>query len=378
MKITDIRPHLLSSPYGDGSVFGQPLGVKTLGLVEVHTDVGIVGFGESYCAIYVPELFVSIINYLRPLLIGSSFSDPRQIFRNTFIPFVSRNGLVASCYSAIDIALWQITCSVNQCNLLEFVDKSRCYPHSLPVYFSGGSAVFTPDQLLHELDLLSNINFAGYKMRIGRRDWSYDQQRILSVRNNFSGHLMLDSIGGTLFPPTIQEWATRSSFLHSINPYWLEEPTTPDAISTIDLLKNDLNLPLASGEAITGISELLYYCTLNSLDILQIDCTHIGGISPILLSLPQLLASNKRFATHVWGTPIAYSANLQIAHLLRADFHEYPGVSLDLNQHLCPDFYAQRPPDNEYLNSPIHNIDITSVVCDPMYTYVPNSGFSAA
>ena len=44
----------LSSKYGDGNVFGQPKGVKSLGFVEITSESGKKGFGETYSGIYSP------------------------------------------------------------------------------------------------------------------------------------------------------------------------------------------------------------------------------------------------------------------------------------------------------------------------------------
>ena len=56
MKIEKVNGYCLSSHYGDGKVFGQPLGVKSIGVIEVVTNNGLVGIGETYSAVYVPEL----------------------------------------------------------------------------------------------------------------------------------------------------------------------------------------------------------------------------------------------------------------------------------------------------------------------------------
>ena len=37
--IKSLKPILISSNYGDGKVLGQPLGVKTIGLVEVEGSI---------------------------------------------------------------------------------------------------------------------------------------------------------------------------------------------------------------------------------------------------------------------------------------------------------------------------------------------------
>ena len=64
ITIDSIEPILISSDYGDNNILGQPLGLKTIGIVRVKTKDGLNGYGESYVAIYVPELFEEIVNFI--------------------------------------------------------------------------------------------------------------------------------------------------------------------------------------------------------------------------------------------------------------------------------------------------------------------------
>ena len=69
MKINKVIGYCLSSSYGDGNVFGQPLGAKSIGLVEVHTDSGIIGIGETYAGVYVPELIEPTVRFIESLIL---------------------------------------------------------------------------------------------------------------------------------------------------------------------------------------------------------------------------------------------------------------------------------------------------------------------
>ena len=73
-KITSIEGFCLSSPYGDGNVYGQPKGVKSLGFIEVKSESGISGFGETYSGIYSPELISPITKYLSHYIIGKKLN----------------------------------------------------------------------------------------------------------------------------------------------------------------------------------------------------------------------------------------------------------------------------------------------------------------
>ena len=63
--ITKVEGFSLSSPYGSGDSFGQPKGVKSIGLVQIHTNVGVSGLGETYAGVYSPSLINPIVEFLK-------------------------------------------------------------------------------------------------------------------------------------------------------------------------------------------------------------------------------------------------------------------------------------------------------------------------
>ena len=46
--IEKVEGFALSSPYGKGESLGQPLGVKSVGIVKIYTESGVYGLGETY------------------------------------------------------------------------------------------------------------------------------------------------------------------------------------------------------------------------------------------------------------------------------------------------------------------------------------------
>ena len=160
MKILSIDSHLISSDYGDNNSFGQPLGVKSLGLVVVKLDSGFFGIGESYSSIYLPELFVQTINSISPYLINRDFTDPREISNSFYIPFCSRSGFIQSSFSAIDNAIWDAFLKSIDMSLHAYLRSATADPL---FYFSGGTAICSPDDIASEISKLSP-GFDGFKM----------------------------------------------------------------------------------------------------------------------------------------------------------------------------------------------------------------------
>ena len=87
LQIDSIKPILISSNYGNNKILGQPLGLKTIGIVKVITKDGLFGYGESYAAIYVPELFEALVNNISSKIKNKSFEDPLDIYNSFYVPF---------------------------------------------------------------------------------------------------------------------------------------------------------------------------------------------------------------------------------------------------------------------------------------------------
>ncbi len=373
--IDSITPILISSDYGDNNTLGQPLGLKTIGIVKITTIEGEYGFGESYIAIYIPELFETLVNYISKYLTHKSFKDPREIYESFFIPFCSSNGLLASIYSAIDIALWDITCKSSKKSLNDFLKLEK--NNNFNFYFSGGSAAFNPDKITAEIETVNKQIFKGYKMRIGKANWDYDLKRIKSARKKWDQFLMLDSIMGTIRPPLeTHEWSTKLSSLEEFNPLWLEEPLDPENIEGINKIKSfNFKISLALGESLTGKLGIRAYLNNENLDFLQLDVTNCGGISMLISMLPEIILSKKRITMHVWGSPLAFSANLKFASILKnVEWVEYPGVKLHCFDELDKNYYSNSPNFDKYLYEyKFTSIEFTEV--KKKNPYVEGTGF---
>ena len=329
MKIIDINGFALSSAYGDGDNFGQPLGVKSIGLVEIKTDSNIEGIGETYSGVYTPELISILINQIKPFLIGKDPLNINEIYNSLQIPFISNNGLYKSIISAVDIALWDIKGKYLNKPIAELLNKS--FDKTVKVYASGGSVAMSPKQICKDIEKVRNKGFLAYKMRVGYQKWEKDLERVKAAKGilNEKNNLMVDAIMGTL-----NSWdlsiATEKEFqLREHNLTWLEEPLPPENFLDYKNLKINSKIPIALGEAFTGINEFESYITNNCMDVLQPDITHCGGYTGAIKLLSLVEKYKLPISMHVWGSPISFLANLHFALAFnRVEWLEVPQVKL--------------------------------------------------
>ena len=141
-RIKRVEGIALSSPYGDGKSLGQPLGIKSVGLVRVYTESGVYGLGETYSGVYAPELIQPIVAFLENYIVGRLIGDDSLVKDLQNIPFIGRNGIIRSVASAIEIALWDIRVKILEIPTYKLLNNESY--DSVPVYASSGTVIFSP------------------------------------------------------------------------------------------------------------------------------------------------------------------------------------------------------------------------------------------
>jgi L-alanine-DL-glutamate epimerase-like enolase superfamily enzyme len=332
-RIKKVEGFSLSSPYGKGDSIGQPLSVKSIGMVRVYTESGVYGLGETYSGVYAPELIQPIVGFLEQYFVGRLVGDD-SIFNNIKeIPFIGGNGILQSVFSAIEIAIWDVRGKILEIPTSQLMgDNCRT---EVPLYASSGTVVFSPNEIIKDVEGILNLGYTAYKMRVGYQDWKTDIKRIESARNTFGDNdIMVDAIMGTLRPAWSADKAiSRAKDLVDFNLRWLEEPVHPENIKGLSRVCCSKIVPIAAGEAYSGSGEYQSILDLQAVDILQFDSTHSGGMLVCIELAKKSEAMRLSSALHVWGSAVAIAANVQVALAEPSiDILEIPMVSLELTE----------------------------------------------
>ena len=331
MKISKVIGYGLSSPVKGGhTYYGYQSDTKNIGIIEVHTDNGLIGFGETYAGVYCAELIEPTIKYLESYLIGLDVSNINII---NSIPYIGRSGLIKCISSGIDIAIHDILSKDKNLPLCEYLGGAS----EIRTYASNGSAIFTPEQIEKDVKSILDLGYTSYKMRIGLQDRDVDMQRLYTARKHLgSCDLMVDAIMGT--NPNKWDYNTAlqwSKDLEQFNVYWLEEPFTPTDISKYASLRSNSNIPIAGGEALNQMLEFDLYKDMQAVDIIQPDVTNSGGIKECAEIVNNF--GNNNTAMHVWGSQVAINANEHFAKAYNVKFLEIPMMELEINDHIKGD-----------------------------------------
>ena len=331
-KIISIKSFCLSSKITKGEILGQKNKIKTFGFIEIESESGKKGFSENYASVYITDLTNPIVDYLQKYIIGKKISDLDLLNDVSSIPIIARNGLIKSIIGSIEVAIWDLRGKILGKPVHELLNKKKT---KVQCYASGGSISMGEDQIEKEVEEILKRNFKAYKMRVGHETWSKDLKRLGRAKSKLSGNgLMVDAIMGTISPGwNLEEAKKKINDLIEFEPIWIEEPLNPLKIKEYSKLKNK-KIPIAAGEAYSSDLEFDYLIDNKSVDILQFDCTHSGGIGACKKISEKSTINEIKNSIHVWGSPLALISNLHLAlSLENLLFFEIPLIEFDISNY---------------------------------------------
>ncbi len=330
MKITDVQAYHLAIPLKE-TEFSSPWFMKDLNqiIVEVKTDAGIIGYGESF-AYFIPHAVVSVINdFLKPLLIGA---DPTkiswlhdQMYRQTHL--AGRYGITTFAISGLDIALWDILGKRAGLPLHQLwggakENKVSAYA-SLPRYT--------------DLEKLKMAALHAKKRGFGQiKLHQLDVESLKLVREAVGENigLMMD-INCAWSPEKALEMADKFA---PYNLKWLEEPIwPPEDFRNLARLGQKSRLPIASGENFCTVFQFKAMLDVEAAAYIQPSVIKVGGITEWRKVAALAEVYNVRIAPH---SPYFGPGLLATAHLVAstpwAHSVEYYYLSFEANVFKTP------------------------------------------
>ena len=250
-------------------------------LVRVRTDDGVEGIGFCYGGSRAGDIVtLTVRDLLAPLLVGE---DPHRVeglwdrmYREGLLH--GRAGSVMRALSILDIALWDRNARAAGLPLYKYL--GAYHTETVPAYASGGYYLEgkTPEMLGEELAGYVAQGFTAVKMKVGRLSPADEEARIQAARAAIGGDvlLMLDANNAWSDLPTALRFMAR---YEPYDPYWIEEPFSPDDIENHARLAERTSVPVATGEIEAGRWRFLELLRKEAAQILQTDAAVCGGIS---------------------------------------------------------------------------------------------------
>lgn len=259
----------------------RTVAARDYGLVRVRTTDGAEGIGFCYAGSKAGGLVAKAARELfAPLLIGK---DPYRVeghwevmYREAVLQ--GRAGAVMRALSIIDIALWDRNARVAGLPLYTFLGAYA--EGGVEAYASGGYYLDgkTPAKLGAELAGYVEQGFRAVKMKVGRLEPKAEEARIAAARKAIGPEvlLMLDANNAWSDLPTALRYMAR---YEPYDPYWIEEPFSPDDIDNHARLAERTPVIVATGEIEAGRWRFKELLEKDAAQILQTDAAVCGGIS---------------------------------------------------------------------------------------------------
>ena len=314
MKITDVRTYVLSTPLDEPFAFSMGwVKRRSTMIVEVLTDEGVTGWGESLChGLQPPEIAQTIVQVaLKPILVGQDPFDVDVLWErmyNLTRPY-GQKGAVPNAISGVDIAIWDClgrALGKPVHKLLGGAYRTEIQPYATGFYRVENKS-YPADAVAEARRHLSN-GFTAMKLKIGfgvEEDIDY----VLAVRKAIgpAPRLMVDA------NHAYNVGAARR-LLKAIEPagiHWFEEPISPEDIDGYRELKNLTSIYLAAGENEFTKIGFREWISRRAVDILQPDLCSAGGFTECRKISALAQAWHMPLIPHVWASGIGLAASLQ-------------------------------------------------------------------
>ncbi len=254
---------------------------RDYGLVRLRTDDGAEGIGFCYGGSAAGGLVARAVRDLfAPLLIGESPYRVEGLWQAMYDEALlhGRAGSVMRALSIIDIALWDRNARAAGLPLWKYL--GNFHGRRVPAYASGGYYLDgkSPEDLGAELKGYVSLGFKAVKMKVGRLDPAGEEARIKAARGAIGDDvlLMLDANNAWSDLPTALRYMER---YEPYDPYWIEEPFSPDDIDNHARLAQRTRVPVATGEIEAGRWRFKELLERQAAAVLQADAAVCGGIT---------------------------------------------------------------------------------------------------
>jgi galactonate dehydratase len=274
--------------------------------VKIDTSAGVSGWGDLKAV----DLRVAkpLVESLYELLDGENPTRIEHLWQKLYRSHRDIRGgaFMVHSIAAIDMALWDIAGKLHGVPVYRLLggpvrDKIR-------VYHTPKAVKIPPPKLFEHASTPAEVQMVVNSIRAAREKVGMDGAVM------FDAHCML--------PP-----ATLIQVAAAIEPYnllFIEEPAVPDNIEVFKRLKQQIKIPLASGERDRTIWGMIPYLQERCLDILQPDCCHTGGISQVRKIATLAEAFNVPLAPHCTASNLGIAASMHaIAAVPNFLIHEF-------------------------------------------------------
>ena len=346
MKIACIKAHQLAVPLVHPYVLSKEYGVYSTAtpvIVEIETDEGIVGYGESdpwplFTGDSAEVTMTIIEKHLGPMLLGADPTNINEIHR--LMDAIIRNQHMTK--AAIDMACYDILgkklgAPVHQLLGGKRRDAMKC------MWSAGGN---TPEEAAEQILESKKLGYNGCMIKVGTADWKNDVAKTIAVREAVGE-------GFALIADANQGWDINTAIKYcqavaDCGLLFFEQPLQSWDVEGMAEVRRNINIPLSADEGVATIQDARNLIAAKAVDIFSIKVSKNGGIAPAK-EICKYAAANgiKVFFNSMIEEGITEAASLHIGvtteNIVEGIGHAYFSP-LRLDGDIC-DYYKQIHPE---------------------------------
>lgn len=278
MKIVSIKAHQLAVPLVHPYVLSKEYGVystTTPIIVEVATDEGIVGYGESdpwplFTGDSAEVSMCIIEKHLGPMLLGADPTNINEIHR--LMDAIIRNQHMTK--AAIDMAcydIWGKSINTPVHKLLggKRRDAMKC------MWSAGGN---NPEEAAEQILESKRLGYNGCMIKVGTADWKNDVAKTIAVRKAVGDDF-------ALIADANQGWDinTAVKYCQAVKDCGLlffEQPLQSWDVEGMAEVRRKISMPLSADEGVATIQDARKLIEAHAVDIFSVKVSKSGGIAP--------------------------------------------------------------------------------------------------
>ena len=335
MRITSVESVLLTGPASNDRWITVAKRRRSAAFVEIRTDRGLVGVGETYAGYFAPELVGPIVDYVRPILLAADEVDVTVLSRRMrrCLGFWARVGVGAAILSGVEAALWDLAGKAAGVPVYELLGGAK--HDRLRAYATGGPSLLPADAFRRKLDRYVELGFTSVKVATGYLDTTgggrppvqsgaeaaaqveVEVRKLELMRAQLGPDIGIALDGHMGHRDGVQRWNvdTATAALHALAPYdllFFEEPLPYDDPDEYAQLRKASPIPIAGGEQLTSADEFRLWTSRSAFDIAQPDAAWLG-LSDFLAVGEQAMATGAGIASHSWSAGCGVLQNLHAA-----------------------------------------------------------------
>ncbi|WP_026931149.1 mandelate racemase/muconate lactonizing enzyme family protein [Glycomyces tenuis] len=307
MRITHLTTHVVGTPW------------RNLTYVQVHTDEGLTGVGETRMLGHTDALLGYLKEAERNHVAGSDpFAIEDLVHRMKYHDYARPGEVMSSGIAAVEMACWDIkgkALGVPVWQLLGGKVRDR-----IPAYANGWYTVErTPEEFHAAAKKVVERGYRALKVDpygAGRFELDQAESRraaslVEAVRDAIGeeAELLLEMHGR--FNP-----ATAIRLAQDVAPFrpgWVEEPVPPENLKALKKVSDHLDLPVATGERIHDRAEFRELFELQAADVIQPDIGNMGGLWETRKLAATAETHYVLIAPHNVGGPVQTAASVHLA-----------------------------------------------------------------